>query len=108
MYMSTIAIIQTSDGQIPVEIENIEHSEGLESASVNLTTWAFDKILDALKLDAAYVIEKIKDLPINEIEIAYGIKVGMEIGGGPVFFLAKGSSEGAYTITLKWQRESNP
>ncbi|MFG1949406.1 CU044_2847 family protein [Nonomuraea sp. NPDC048826] len=48
---------------------------------------------------AEVILEKIKTVAPNEVEVKFGIKVS----GTTNWFIAKGATEGNFEVTLKWE-----
>lgn len=99
--------IETVDGEILVEVEPTEDSSGykLASSGSRLPSMdSFEKACEKLKQDAQYVLEKMKDLQPDEVEISCGLKVGAETGVKPFWMLAKASGEASFSVTVKWNK----
>ena len=99
--MSNYATVDTPGGSILVELENTDNVDGIELASSRGSLPSFEEAGNSLKENAKYLLEIMKDLSPNEVEVSCGIKVGAE-GGNILWGLAKTSGEASFTITLKW------
>jgi hypothetical protein len=64
----------------------------------------FDEALNQVCTSTERLITKLRNLSDqpNEIEVVFGFKMNAEIGAS----IAKASSEANYTVTMKWQRET--
>jgi hypothetical protein len=99
--------IETPGGVIWAEIEETEESKRLTlTSSQDQANRSFRDAAAALKENAQYLCRILEELAPQEIEVAFAIKVGVE-AGIPFFGLAKASSEGSYTVTLKWKPEES-
>jgi hypothetical protein len=100
--MTRYVPVETPGGKVWAEIEEAD-TEGI----VLVTAYedalkSFQEATNALKTNAAFLLESMATLAPQDIEVSFGIKVGVE-AGTPFFGLAKASGEGSYTVTLKWK-----
>lgn len=102
--MSDFIPVNTPGGMIWAEIEQTKQQAGLEltAAKREKVFKNFEETAEALKQNAQYLLNILKELSPEEVQVSCGIKVGAE-GGNTFFGLAKASSEASYTVTIKWK-----
>lgn len=105
--MSKFVTIETPGGTVWAEVEN-PGATGIElnSARGQKAIKSFEDTVQALKENADYMINALKELELEEIEVSCGVKIGAETST-PFFALAKASGEASYTITVKWKAKKN-
>ena len=64
---------------------------------------SFEEIVNEIKAAARNVIDELDSLGLEEIELAYGIKLGCK-GGVSFWCIAEASAEANFTIKIKWKR----
>jgi NTP-dependent ternary system trypsin peptidase co-occuring protein len=102
----------TPGGELLVETgeggDSLENNEGLESVGAGDRLPSFEEASAAMKKNAEYLLNIMRELSPAEISISCGLKVGAE-GGNSFWGLAKVSGEASYTLTIKWRdaRASN-
>ncbi|MCB8924072.1 MAG: hypothetical protein H6652_00440 [Ardenticatenaceae bacterium] len=107
--ISNYVPVTTPSGQtIWIEIEETVQEDGfsLASGEGKKVLKGFQETVEALKDNAGFVLEQLKGLAPKEVEVEFGITVGVE-GKTPFFALAKATGEANYTIKLKWVREES-
>ena len=95
--------IRTPGGTIWAEIKDTDDAQGHELVGIqDEAVKSFQEATDALKKNAEYLLQVLKALEPEEVEVSFGITVGIE-AGTPFFGLAKASGESSYTVTIKWK-----
>lgn len=103
---------------VPVEMENgnivwveVDESSRVKGDGFSLVSGegqkalkGFEETVDALKVNAKYLLNQLSLLAPREVEVEFGIKIGVE-GKTPFFALAKATGEANYSIRLKWVSE---
>ena len=94
--------IETPGGNIWAEVENFEDFTRKPVANVSEKIFEkFEEVSKALKDNAEYLLNDLKDIDaLEEVEVSFGIQVGME-AGVQIFALAKASSSAGMTVKLK-------
>ena len=99
------------DGVIWVEVDEPEAEGGtvragrfgdmIKKVQAKVT---FDEAVNQVCTSTERLITRLRDLSDqpSEIEVVFGFKMNAEIGAS----IAKASSEANYTVTMKWQRET--
>ncbi|MCB8953823.1 MAG: hypothetical protein H6650_17590 [Ardenticatenales bacterium] len=96
--------IETVEGSVIwVEVAAIDRSGQftLTAGPGERALRGFSETVDALNQSAQYMLETLKRLSPSEIEVEFGVTIGVE-GGTPFFGLAKASGEASYVIKMKW------
>lgn len=97
--------VETPGGLIWAEVEETDKSKNLTlTSSQDKTLRTFPETVKALRENAKFLLKTLEDLSPQEMEVSFGVKVGVE-AGAPFFGLAKASGEGSYTVTLKWKAQ---
>lgn len=108
--MNRYISVETPGGKIWAEIEESGEA-GLQLTGAGATGKVFrtfEEATDALKRNAQHLLNKLKDLGAQEMEVSFGIRVGAE-AGTPLFGLAKASGDASFTVKLKWKSgQQNP
>lgn len=106
--MSRFLSVDTPGGPIWVEAPDTEDTESVELVANRKDIHrTFEESAQALKQNAQYLIDLMSSLGPKEVEVTFGISVGVE-ASTPVFALAKVNGEASYTVKLKWQSEDKP
>ena len=104
--MSRYVRANTPGGEILVETEEggdrLENIDGLESVGAGDRLPSFEEASAALKKNAEYLLNLMRELSPAEVSVSCGLKVGAE-GGNSFWGLAKVSGEASYTLTIKWR-----
>lgn len=99
--MAIFIPIETPNGTIWAEVD-----ETPETGSLTLTSpkahRSFQEAVMVMKENAKNILSTLHELGPEEVEIAFGVKVGAE-GGIPLFGLAKASGESSYSVKLTWK-----
>jgi hypothetical protein len=109
--MTIFVLASTPGGNIWTEVDEetrfVKPTGGIEPMARgdgSLIASTFNDALDALKKNAGAVIQGLKELKPDEVELEFGMKIGWE-AGNTIFGLAKAAHEGSFTVTIKWQFE---
>ena len=101
--MGRFVSVETPGGPIWVEVSETEDTKSVELvANRKEIHRTFEESAQALRHNAQYLIDLMSDLGPTEVEVTFGISVGVE-ASTPIFALAQISGEASYTVTLKWQ-----
>jgi hypothetical protein len=97
--------IETPGGTIWAEVEETDEVKGLQLVGIrDEALKSFQEAAGAMRDNAKFLLRILEELSPQEMEVSFGIKVGVE-GGTPFFGLAKASGEGSYTVKLKWKSD---
>lgn len=101
--MSRFVSVETPGGPIWVEVPDQTEMDGVELvANRDQIHQTFEQSAQALKKNAQYLLDTLKGLGPTELEVTFGISVGVEMGT-PLFALAQANGEANYSVTLRWQ-----
>jgi hypothetical protein len=67
---------------------------------------SFDEVIDNVKPVAATLINQLRDLAADEVEVKFGLKLIVGTGQALAIFTSVGG-EATYEITLKWQENKS-
>ncbi len=67
---------------------------------------SFDEVIDKVKPVAATLINQLRDLAADEVEVKFGLKLTVGTGQALAIFTSVGG-EATYEITLKWQENQS-
>ncbi len=100
--------VETPGGVIWAEVEDSDEAQRFTlTATPDKSVFrSFEETVEALKKNAQHLMNAIVVLAPDEVEVSFGIKVGVE-AGVPLFGLAKATGEGSYTVTIKWKSEES-
>jgi hypothetical protein len=93
--------IETPGGTIWAEVEEIDDVDSVKLTG-NSPFQSFDAAVEAMKQNAVILLNSLKTLEPEEVEVSFGIKAGAE-AGTPFFGLAKASAEASYSVKLVWR-----
>lgn len=101
--MGNFVQIDTPGGLIWAEVDFLDDKElKLLGAPQDKASRTFRDAVDSLKANAQLIFQELSsELGPSEIEISFGITVGVE-AGSTLFGLAKASGEASYSVVMKW------
>lgn len=99
-------IENTPGGAIAVELDGEKTGLNMVSRRSDQLP-SFEAALEAMKANAEHVLETVRRLQPDEVEICFGLKAGAE-AGSTFWGLAKASGEASYTVKLVWKRGDAP
>jgi hypothetical protein len=102
--MSRYVPIQTPGGLVLAEVDDSNTSQGVVLTAKGEVFKDFEGAVNALKRNAAFLLESLEDLAPQEVEVSFGIKAGAEAGIA-IFGLAKASGEASYEVKLTWKAD---
>lgn len=103
--MNNYVFVETPGGTICAEIERTEEVDEIILVSSRSKRFpSFHEACDSLKENAKHLLNTMKELSPDEVEVSCGIKIAAE-GGNTFWGLAKTSGEAGFTVTLKWKAD---
>lgn len=107
--MKRLVEFPLEDGtSILVEVDEPEPEGGVVRVArpgevAEVARHSFEAALEKIKPAAGAIIAKLRSLsdPPDEMEVEFGLKLGAEAGT----FIAAGSVDANYTVTLTWKRK---
>lgn len=98
-------MVETPGGLLLAEIDVLDKN-GIDLVGIRDKFPTFENACLTLRQNAEQLLGIMHQLSPQEVEISFGIKVGVE-GGNAFWGLAKASSEANYSIRLKWSEQEN-
>ena len=93
----------TPGGEFFIEVDSIDgFDEIVPTSSKDNSESNFDKAMQMLNKNTKFVIDNLKELGLDEIEVSCGLKMGVE-GGNSFWGLAKVTSEANISVKVVWK-----
>lgn len=106
--MTTYVEYTLDDGSSLLVEADEDYGEGIVKAArdqegnqITKTNKRFVEALHGAKVSTLALIEELKDLPTNELEITFGLKTTGEAG---IFAVGKVGMEANFEVKVKWKR----
>ena len=103
--MSRYVEFTLSDGSMVV-IESDEDESGVVKAglgdAVERASEMFEQTIENARKSAMVIVDKMRELGPDEVEVTFGLKASGELGN---IVVAKAGVEASYSIKLKWKKE---
>ena len=106
--MSTYLLYKENGEEIFVETDDLESGRIIDASQddgnvIFETNKKFQTAIKSAKLSAESLIAELKELPVEELEISFGLK---SMGEAGIFAIGKFSTEANFQVTLKWKKAS--
>ena len=103
--MSRYVEFTLSDGSTVI-IESDEDESGVVKAglgdAVERAGEMFEQAIENARKSAMVIVDKMRELEPDEVEVTFGLKASGELGN---IVVAKAGVEASYSIKLKWKKE---
>jgi hypothetical protein len=101
--VSYITYVLDDGTSLNIETSDTGGGEAFTSRASEMVTRQFDESLVAVRKAARAVLDALREAEPDEVKVEFSLKASFELGG---LMVAKSSGEGAYSVTLKWKRNS--
>lgn len=103
MMSNFIKADQFEGGYVAIEVTDVAGA-GTEVSPNRMKVEEFDNCIEDTKIIAEKALRTFTSLDIEEVELEFGIKAGVELGVA-FWFITKAATEANFNVKMKWKRK---